>query len=88
MMAEYIDREKLLKEVEMKGRWGFSGTAIYKAIKEAPAADVVEVVRCKDCKCGEKDEGENVLSYFCRYDGCAWNYGNHFCGYGERRNDA
>lgn len=35
--VEYIDRNALLKEIERRSRWGFSGTAIYEAIKAAPA---------------------------------------------------
>jgi hypothetical protein len=52
-------------------------------IEDAPAADVVEVVRCKDCK-----ENPNYI----RAKGMVWcrkfradvnEYG--FCSYGERR---
>jgi hypothetical protein len=78
-----VDKERLLRalnDARYFYREGFDAAM--------SAADVVEVVRCKDCKYGEKDEGENVLSYFCQYDGCDWNYGNHFCSYGERRNNA
>ena len=53
----------------------------------APAADVVEVVRCKDCKfCTETyDNGD----CWCSHDEhLQWFKVNHFCGYGERRNYA
>lgn len=50
-----------------------------------PAADVVEVVRCKDCK---------HYNTSCCTDGFGWceNFNNgaedkHFCSYGERRSD-
>ena len=44
-----------------------------KLIKNIPAADVVEVVRCKDCK--------NRFNYgICEHRGDNW-----FCGYGKRR---
>lgn len=79
-MTEYIDREKLLKNVEMKGRWGFSGTAIYQAIKDAPAADVVEVVRCKDCVCRS---GSSTVVHHCTLSGIPVD-GDDFCSYGER----
>lgn len=38
-----------------------------------PIADVVEVVRCKDCK------------YRFNYGICAYRGDNWFCGYGKRR---
>lgn len=42
-------------------------------IKNIPAADVVEVVRCKDCK--------NRFNYdICEHRGDNW-----FCGYGKRK---
>lgn len=60
-MARYIDADELLKRLEDKRLIFEEGTpveevvaeqisALAEAIEEAPAADVVEVVRCKDCK--------------------------------------
>ena len=54
-MAEYIEREALLREIErrealMVGDKLVSVDAMKSFIKNRPAADVVEVVRCKDCK--------------------------------------
>lgn len=46
--------------------------------------DMVRVVRCKDCKYSEKESDNCTFNYFCHYDGCAWNNGDHFCSYGER----
>ena len=48
------------------------------------SSDVVEVVRCKDCKYGEVDDADFPDQYFCNQNGCDWNEGNHFCSYGER----
>lgn len=57
-------------------------------IEELPAADVVEVVRCKDCDYAEFDE---PLDYGALYK-CQFHYGEHptvggddFCNYGVRR---
>lgn len=59
-------------------------------IHEAKPADVVEAVRCKDCKWQDKGENEceswnmcrhNVIEHFAIYD-------EHFCKWGERREDA
>ena len=47
--------------------------------------DMVRVVRCKDCKYSEKESDNCTFNYFCNYDGCAWNNGDHFCSYGERK---
>lgn len=42
-MAEYIEREALLKEAESRIMWGASAAAVYELIRDAPAADVVPV---------------------------------------------
>lgn len=44
LMAEYIEREALLRWIEE------FGPANKSTIINAPAADVAPVVRCKDCK--------------------------------------
>ena len=44
-MKEYIDKETLLNEVGSRIMWSLSYNAIYEAIQEAPAANVVEVRR-------------------------------------------
>jgi hypothetical protein len=55
-MAEYIKREALINELNEAPAYFDSGDirygidiALHKVIKQ-PVADVVEVVRCKDCK--------------------------------------
>lgn len=52
-MAEYIEREaalELLKLIEYKeSSINFAGTMI-RELRDMPAADVVKVVRCRDCK--------------------------------------
>lgn len=54
-MAEYIEREALLADIDSAmdnaGMWHAVGQALNRYIKRQPAADVVEVpCRCKDCK--------------------------------------
>lgn len=53
-MAEYIKKEDVLKLLEKnsitKKITLADGISIYDSVKNAPTADVVEVVRCKDCK--------------------------------------
>ena len=47
--------------------------------------DAVPVVRCKDCKYGEVDDADLPTQYLCNYHGADWNGENHFCSYGERK---
>lgn len=65
-MAEYIDREALLKKAwDADTRIGYVQVVDVGDILDMPAADVASVVRCKDCKfsfyweknlaCGSKD---------------------------------
>jgi hypothetical protein len=51
-------------------------------IEDAPAADVVEVVRCRDCKFAYKNRflGE----YHCEKTNCKIK-AHHFCGQGIRK---
>lgn len=58
---------------------------IIKGLELTPTVDAVEVVRCKDCMYGELDECDRDAYYLCHYHGCGWNDGNHFCSYGERK---
>lgn len=55
-MAEYIDRNRLhlyLADLELAAQCPVISFAdLHEAIDTASAADVVEVVRCKDCRFG------------------------------------
>lgn len=54
-------------------------------IKESPAADVVEVVRCKDCKhSADETDGGN---YLCNRKMLGLVRPNDFCSFGERRDN-
>lgn len=85
-MARYIDADACLDAMlnEMVGT-GYQSRAM-DVIKFTPTADVVEVVRCKDCKhCHEYQKWN-----FDRYLGCNFNgeiyevSPKHFCSYGEK----
>ena len=52
-------------------------------IDSAPAADVVEVVRCKDCRMAKEDAMIDGW-YYCNHNELTHNP-EHFCGYGERK---
>lgn len=80
---EYIEREALRQEIDRiyqkhfaKSREKFvqdTFKAMFKRIDNAPAADVVPVVRCKDCK---RREIDSLCEYFDDDD---------FCSNGERK---
>lgn len=55
-------------------------------IDKEPAADVVEVVRCKDCKHSYRIDGAKE-EYDCAKISAFAKFfpGGHFCGYGERK---
>ena len=65
-MAEYIEREAVLKEAESRIMWGASAAAVYELIQDAPAADVAPVQKWISVKdrlpeMGEHYQSEDVL---------------------------
>lgn len=69
-MAEYIEREALKRDL-IDNR-SFYPAIVKVAIEKAPTADVVEVVRCKDCQYRKEWVKNGVGEYFCRRSGL-WN---------------
>lgn len=99
MDKEYVGREEVIKILEhydlsSGSTFGYHSGAIECAISEIemlPAADVAEVVRCKDCKwyselaCGE---GELLGSQgWCNEVMARPMPSNGFCSFGERENN-
>lgn len=99
MDKEYVGREEVIKILEdydlsSGSTLGYHSGAIECAISEIemlPAADVVEVVRCKDCKwyselvCGE---GKLLGSQgWCNEVMARPMPSNGFCSFGERENN-
>lgn len=86
MADEYIKREDALKALE----WTWAGKAAFDKLKAIPAADVVEVVRCGECK-------HSIMHKFpYNYEkvlACNDPHGMtiravkpmHFCSYGKRK---
>lgn len=89
-MAEYIEREELLRDiqedVEDGGVGGMVAGALKRYVKRVPAADVAPVVRCKDCKHGYMFSEEEHLIGCPHYEDQVVDF-EHFCAYGERRAD-
>lgn len=83
-MDEYIKKQDLIdwcnetykKQTNIKGKEYVN--AFLQAVIICPAADVVEVVRCKDCK------HKNPVCYRCLRDNL-WHDNNDFCSHGERK---
>lgn len=107
-MAEYIEREAAIAYIreqseeqqkafeEAGGESGIYADAyndLAEDFQRIHAADVAPVVRCKDCRCFERQgEYNGGISYgYCYH----WDYeqggppnmvdGNDFCSYGERK---
>ena len=76
-MSDYIKREDAIKALE---GWKISGEMILATV---PSADVVEVVRCKNCKFRYYDN-ERDLFYCQKYYGMGDVRDENFCSYGER----
>ena len=89
-MSRYIDKDKLCKGLKDMAKYQepYKQSAILgvvSTIENTPTADVVEVVRCKDCFYSEK-----TLSDECPKE-CSWckklcfvTHENHYCSYGEK----
>ena len=85
-MAEYIEREKVLEIAKDKYYSDFHKsmadlTSLRELLEDTPIADVVEVVRCKDCK---------NLMFSDFYGECSKGYmgivsPDDYCSRGERK---
>ena len=76
LMADFINREALRNELYDADAITMRGVAI---LNNFPSADVVQVVRCKDCK-----HWEDGYFGYCTKTHTAMDY-DAFCSYGERR---
>ena len=80
--SDYIKREDVIKANENYVPYQRLGedrqSYMDRILKDLPSADVVEVVRCKDCKWAGRDEHCPAIE-MCMICG-----GNGYCSYGER----
>ncbi len=94
-MARYIDAAEFWnnrpenldpKKSEYNRGWDDYANEILKVLKDTPTADVVEVVRCKDCA----KDGLSTCP-ICYIEKQALIFINHnpdfYCAYGERRGE-
>ena len=88
-MARYVfdtDVIKVLTEYYHQ-RTETQRRALEDAVSRVPDADVVEVVRCKDCKWYDISSPYGTVipdAYHCKVNDRFYD-SEHFCGYGERR---
>jgi hypothetical protein len=89
-MARYVDIESLgigrknrdvFNVPELADGWN----SLYDLLKEAPTADVAEVVRCEKCK--DFESHGNGKAGICRNKKLkpCLRYATDFCSYGKRR---
>lgn len=84
-MDEYIKRAEAL---EITTRTCGDYAAAWSEIRKLPGADVVEVVRCRDCKYGTSVWSGSVLCGHPEYDlleGVLAYEADHFCAYGRKK---
>ena len=98
-MARYIDADKLRNRVKIQTNpYGkptleyASGLKVLVMIDQEPTADVVEVVRCKDCKWYQESEilAPNKFCFRLKHPvedrQIGYNFSpDAFCSYGERK---
>ena len=87
--SRYIDADELIKSIDKEIFTNPTTRSYFKQIvRKQPTADVVEVVRCKDCKHFAEEMIEDDLEGFCKSVSGMINPGPDFyCSYGERREE-
>lgn len=94
-MAEYIERDEAVRKaleacvkVVGHGITQIEAVDIADIIDGIPTADVVPVVRCKDCEHFKTDSYycKKTNQGYCEFDDMVKSK-YHYCGYGERRCD-
>lgn len=84
-MTEYINRESVIRAIEndcLEAVYYTKRDAI-DCIEAEPSADVVEMVRCKDCWYGRYDDYNGC--YYCQKLR-TWCNGEFYCAYGKKEN--
>lgn len=87
---EYIERAEALRYIEWYmltkeknyGNPTITLDEVAGLLAEVAAADVVEVIRCKNCTYGHF--ASHCSKYMCEKDCGTLKYSNDFCNYGKR----
>lgn len=85
-MSRYIDADEIQYIMLYKENWitntGIEKQGVWKDdIDMIPTADVVEVVRCKDCKWWDNEDDAERCTH--KYN-AMWAKPDEYCSYGER----
>ena len=89
-MSRYIEREAVMKTARDGYHSDFGKsmadlTSLREVLEDTPTADVVEVVRCKDCKYrGSRLSIPTGVYYSCANYNLPYCKPDDFCSYGER----
>ncbi len=94
-MAEYIEREAVLKHKRKMSGADFGGefwdeAVLCEDIRKIPTADVVPVVRCKDCVFWDTESKGFSDEHICKMHSIVAVHSRYtnptdYCSYGERR---
>ena len=81
-MAEYIKRDTAIRAV-MAAKWvdGSDGAMAMEIVASPPAADVVPVVRCKNCENAQNECGGMIICRVYKHIMCL----HDFCSYGKSK---
>ena len=86
-MTEYIKREYAIEEIMSEPTDAHYPQWYAEKIKSIPAADVVPVVRCRECKYRFRNNGHDKSG--CPIiDTNIWMDDDDFCSHGERKEGA
>ena len=85
-MAEYIDRDDAVKAIlKWEDKPCFSFLAVARDVMNVSVADVVEVVRCKDCKMANSCSDDREM--YCTLNHC-YKDKNYFCADGKKKEES
>ena len=83
MAKEYIKRETLISRINGMGYHEQIKNNLLFIARMIPTADIVEVVRCKDCRLRGREDC--AMFYRCECgEQHTWETDNDFCSYGEK----
>lgn len=86
---EFISRTEALEDFESCNAENpyWTPQRVKTLLLRQPAANVAEVVRCKDCKYGDYDSKPNGAMVCLRTKDGFWREETDFCSYGKRREE-
>lgn len=87
-MEEYVAKSVLKKELNISNLHAGIIDALQNIVDEIPAADVQEVVRCKDCVYASymwHNEDDKRVIWGCERMLCILSDGNGYCSWAQRK---